>query len=332
MLITGLIYLAASQADAAAVAARYLTFLHAHPVLSVECVITGRGETATGELIVKRSSTLGAQVDWLDKLPEGTYRFTANGPMGIEVDSAYLIYDRQATYGVPLPKGRVGTVFGFPFAVVSGKLPFAGGKDTSLTHKGNIDELVRVVRTNQGEVTYTGDFAADGEMIKFRHRARASERQAARAHRVQRLPLWGRCQEVDVQRGAADRLRTVRVRSGSKRIAGHGPASGVEVEREPSTTLSDLANKPNVLLVFVDDPLPSGMIASLERLSHHLPVALIALGTSTLSIPSQLPLYRTDDAGFDTAGIRATCSVLSGLGRQGGASLERIPGKRRHQV
>jgi hypothetical protein len=88
-------------------------------------------------------------------------------------------------------------------------------------------------------------------------------------------------------------------------LPGTAPLPAVPLSGTHPTTLAKLGNQPNVLFAFIDDPIPEGLVGSLVRLNSKTPVVFIALKGSDVKV-GRFPLYRTDDAGFDAAGIRAT--------------------------
>ena len=88
-------------------------------------------------------------------------------------------------------------------------------------------------------------------------------------------------------------------------LTGTEPLPPVPLTGATPTTLAKLGDQPMLLLAFVDEPMPEGLVLSLKRLSSKTPVACIALKNAKVDVGG-FPLYRSNDSGFDRAGIRAT--------------------------
>lgn len=303
MLTTCILYLAAVGVDAASVSKKFRAFYEQHPSLSVDCAISGFGGTGAGTLIIRRPNGV-TKVDWSVASTGDEYRFVTNGSMSIETDKATRLYDHLVSTNHPVPVGRVKEVFGFPFPVVAGLLPFSG-KGVKVTQKGALTELEFVSHGMQGDTKYVGDFAADGRLDSF-----------------------------DTAKGGGDRWEHEHIAFSNYRFGASAKTSTFSVEPPigygayafdpvpdilttdalipavklsgPSTTtLSALCKKPRVVVAFVDDPMPPGLVSSLGHLKSK--VALVIVGLTGAAVHAgQFPIYRASEAGFDTAGVRAT--------------------------
>ena len=306
MIVTTLIFLAATQSEVSAVAKRYEAFMAAHPTFSADCALSGWGGTGKGTITIRRPASGGVKVDWIAKSGALQYRFTTDASMGIEVSQPDFGYDRLPAFNRPFPTGRINNPFGFPFPLVAGRTPFSApaAAKTVVTHKGNITELVLTLHSPLGDTVITGDFARDGRLTHYD------------AGKGQRGHLSHEIEDITNYRFGAKALpsafETNPPIGGSPYafdtppdvLAGTEPLPAVPLSGAQATTLAKLGTQPKLLIVFVDDLMPDGLLASLGRLNNQTPVVAIALNGAEVEVGS-LPLYRTDEAGFDAAGVRA---------------------------
>ena len=245
-------------------------------------------------------------MDWRSKVGPNENRFITDGAMGIELIPSAYVYDRLPTDGGPYPVGRLQAPFGFPYMLVAGVAPMFGiAASTTLAHKAGVTELVFTSHSARGDTVITGDFAADGrlnridsargvpgsmshEIVAFNNYKFGS---AAAPSTFDSDPPVGFCAFV------FDATPNV--------LEGTASLPAVPLSGPKQTTLDKLGRQPKLLLAFVDDPMPEGLIASLGRLKDKTPVVVIALKGSEVNV-GKLPRYLTNDAGFDKAGIRAT--------------------------
>jgi hypothetical protein len=277
-----------------------------HPTLSVDCAISGAGGTGTGVVTLRRPVGVGEKVEWKSKLDGVEFRFTTDGSMGIEVLPSESVYDRILTIGRPFPGGRINGLFGFPYPIVAGSTPFFGAaNNTKLSRKGALTELVLSVHTVQGDTVIVGDFAADGRLMHYD----AGKGPAGHLkHEI--VDLSNYRFGADAVPSSFDTKPPIGFSAYAfdippEVLPGMQALPNVPLTGASVTTLAKLGNQPKLLIAFVDDPLPDGLVASLARLSNETPVAAIALKGAEVSV-GNVPLYRADDAGFDAAGIRAT--------------------------
>ncbi|MHB8636614.1 MAG: hypothetical protein ACYC96_09095 [Fimbriimonadaceae bacterium] len=306
MIVASLIFLAAGQAEADAVALRFQAFMKAHPTFSVDCAISGWGGTGSGKLSVRRPIGAGVKVEWLAKFGSFDYRFTTDGSIGLEVAPSDSEYDRIPTINRPYPGGRIVTPFGFPFPLVAGNTPFLGAaKNTTLSHKGAITELKLTLHMMQGDTEVTGDFAADGRLISYDAAKGPPGRLNHEVVQFSNYRFGADATPSTFDTEPPIGLSPYAFDFPPSVLPGTAPLPNLRLTGSTTTTLVKLAQQPKILLAFVDDPMPDGLSACLERLSHATPVAVVALKGAKVNVGS-LPLYYSDETGFDDAGIRAT--------------------------
>jgi len=306
LLVTSLIFLAAGQTDAAAVANRFQAFMTAHPALSADCVISGSGRQGTGEITIRRPVGAGVKVDWIAKFDPYVYRFETDGSMGIETISPAAVYDRLPAVHRPYPAGRMVNAFGYPSPLVAGNARmFLIAAKTTMTQKDGITELIFTDRSPRGDTVIVGDVAADGRLIKYDS---ATGSPGHMSHQI--IEFSNYKFDAAATASAFDTRPPVGYSAYAFDVPpdvlpGDAPLPAVPLSGAQPTNLAKLGNQPKVLLAFIDDPMPEGLVDSLGRLNRKTPVVFIALKGADVKV-GRFPLYRTDDAGFDAAGIRAT--------------------------
>lgn len=305
MLITSLLVLATGKIDVDSVVKRYDAFMAAHPVLSVDCALSGWGGAGTGTMIVHRAGN-ETKADWTAKFAHYVFRFVTNGKIGIDIDRPSQLYDRVSIDRGPQPNGRVRTVFGYPYPIAFGRLPFEQAERlTKVSTHGADTELVLLARSPEGDTMITGDFGPDGRLDSYdlalgRDNHWQHERVVFTNYRFGSAALVSTF-DVDPPVGfspyAFDRpphaLETDRA------------IPPVPVQGHGKTDLAVISKHGVTLIAFVDDPLPAGLLSSLKHLNRTLHVVAVGLPGSRLVLGG-LPLYRATEAGFDRAGVMDT--------------------------
>jgi len=190
--------------------------------------------------------------------------------------------------------------------LVAGQAPFFGtDSNTTLTHKGALTELKLAIHTMQGDTVVIGDFAADGRMMYYDAAKGSAGRLSHEIVQFSNYRFGTSATPSDFDTNPPIGYSAYAFDVPPSVLPGLAPVPNVPLTGPSAITLAKLGAQPKALLVFVDDPMPEGLLASLERLSAKTPVAAIALAAADVNVGS-IPLYRTNDAGFDEAGIRAT--------------------------
>ncbi|HLK14476.1 MAG TPA: hypothetical protein VKT78_06700 [Fimbriimonadaceae bacterium] len=306
MILHTLLLLAGPPSPAGEVTKRFQAFIAAHPALSADCSLSGWHGAGKGEITVRHGSSPGTKADWQSTVGSEKYRFVTDGEMGIDILPNDATYDRLPTIARPYPGGRLTVPYGFPYPLVAGTTPFqASLTNTTYSKKGDVDQLVLTIHTSQGDTVITGDFGTDGRLLRYDAAKGATGKLKHEIVEFSNFKFGAQAIASNFNTNPPIGFSAFAFDMPPDILLGTSDVPAVKLHGAKSTTLAKLADQPRVLVAFVDDPIPDGLLKSLNRLEAKTPVVAVALDSAAVKV-GKLPLYRTSEAGFDQAGIRAT--------------------------